>query len=70
MTKTPVCPKCGSPGTCFHDGDVSSGPSYYDQYRFECGNPKCRFADRETVYGGDSGGNNYFTECPYCGASA
>lgn len=61
----PLCPKCGQPGKCFHDGDVGAGNTYYDQYRFECGH--CGFTDQQTLYGGDSGWDSWFTNCPYCG---
>ena len=61
------CPKCGQYGVCHHDGDVSAGPTYVDQYRFECSNPSCRFTDSQAVCGGDTVGDNWHTKCPYCG---
>lgn len=64
---TPICPDCGKPGRCFHDGDISGSSSYYDRYRFECQNPECGIKDEQVEYGGDSGWNNWHTICPYCG---
>ena len=29
-----ICPRCGQPGVCFHDGDVGGGEDYVDQYHF------------------------------------
>jgi len=64
-----ICPKCGNPGCCFHDGDVGAGNAYYDQYRFECRNLECGFTDCQTIYGGDTSWDNWFTNCPYCESS-
>lgn len=61
-----VCPKCGGEAKCFHDGDVGAGNRFIDQYRLECSH--CGHKESTHVDGGDSGWNDHFTDCPYCGA--
>lgn len=62
---TSICPKCSKPGQCVHHGDVSASDRYVDLYTFEC--PHCGYQDKTYVDGGESGWNDHFTECPYCG---
>lgn len=58
------CPRCGKTGTCKHRGDVGAGEMYYDWYTFHCSS--CGFTDEKTVWGGSSGGDDWFTQCPFC----
>ena len=68
MSTQPKCQKCGEVGKCYHDGDINkSGTRYVDQYRFQCTNPNCMYTEETHVDGGDAGGTEWFTSCPYCG---
>lgn len=65
--KKPICPICGTFGACFHKGDTGAGEDYYDLYEFLCSNEQCGHQESQTVYGGKSSWDNWFTDCPYCG---
>ena len=57
------CPICGYIGECFlkEIGKVD----FQDKYTFHC--PHCGFRKQETKYGGSAGGDDWATQCSFCG---
>ncbi len=57
------CPKCDKQGECYCH-EVGDHLNYEDEYVFVC--KHCGHVVRETLSGGSSAGENWFTACPFC----
>jgi hypothetical protein len=58
------CPECGKMGECYYLGNTSITHNILDDYRFIC--PHCGLDKMETVDGGEVGGEERLTNCPFC----
>lgn len=58
------CPECGEMGECYYLGNSSITHNILDDYRFIC--PHCGLDKMETVDGGEVGGEERLTNCPFC----